>query len=112
MQTRTDQRVLVSGGYDLQLLGGRVISLELDVSAASIPEHGDRTNKPSPAAALDCSSGSIEFCLELLHGAKVALKSAFELAVLELPTLGVGRCQIFPEKAVVDVACAMWPKST
>jgi hypothetical protein len=105
---RTNQRVLVGGGDDLELLRGGVVSLNIATRLDCLQElvSNNATHQPAPPAPLDRSSLGVEALLELLHRAEVALDSALQRAVFELPAVVRGGCEVLPEQRVVNVACA------
>lgn len=82
----TQERILVWGGDDLELLGLSVIS------------------EPAPSRALDSKGLGVEFLLEFLKGTEVVIDGFSERARLEdTPTRADGG-EIGPEEGVVDVA--------
>jgi len=87
-----EERILVSGSYDLQALGGGTVT------------------KPSPTRTLDPSSGGVELGLEFVDAAKGTLELALEVAILEdatiSPMLWIGG-KVLPEEGVVDVTTAV-----
>jgi hypothetical protein len=84
--TRTEQRILVRRRYNLELPRLGVIA------------------EPSPTTTLYASCSRIELLLECLYRAKVALESGLQLAIFELATALLYRCEVLPEQGVVDVA--------
>ena len=105
------ERVLIGGGGDLDLLGGRVQALqERESQIAPIgAQRKTGTYEPAPAGALDARGGGVELLLEVLEGAEDGGDSLLERAVLEdtavaLALRGRGR-EVGPEERVVNVAC-------
>ena len=94
---------MIGGGHDLELLACSVVTLSNishRISCSTIIAY-----QPSPAAALDSSSLSVECLLELFNRAEVAYDGRLERAFLDLTTALARWRKILPEKRMVDVTC-------
>ena len=72
--------------------------------------HWDGTHEPTPARALNTSSGRIEFRLEFVERSPTLIDGVLEGTVPEFTAValvrGRGGCKILPEERVIDMACA------
>ena len=90
MAPLTEERVLVSGGDNLELLGAGVIA------------------EPAPAGALNARSGGVELLDEGVERTPLLVDRVGERARLELATVALALLsragKVLPEEGVVDVS--------